>query len=246
MTRYQSTASKRTRTTVQLLIVAMTAAVIVAITACSGEQPPPTATPQATDERPAQTMEAMAQEIAVLQTKAAVPRETAAADQSQPTENPATAVPPATETPEPTATLLPPQKYNPSDNICRRSPGIQNALIRKLQTSNCRIITIDELFRLNTELTATLNESPRQGDFAGITNLRQLTIRVEIPEGETGTVPDQLFHGMTKLEQLKLSSSGKVTISSSAVHNLPKLKSITIASSGNLTIERTSSPKSRN
>ena len=61
MTHYQSTASKRTRTTVQLLIVAMTAAVIIAVTACSGEQPQPTARPQTTDERPAQTIEAMAQ-----------------------------------------------------------------------------------------------------------------------------------------------------------------------------------------
>ena len=46
MNRYHSTASKRTRTPVQLLIAAMTAAVIVAVTACSGEQPQSTARPQ--------------------------------------------------------------------------------------------------------------------------------------------------------------------------------------------------------
>ena len=238
MIRYQSTASKRTRTIVQLLIAAMTATVIIAVTACSGEQPPPTHRPQTVDRSPAQTMQAMASEMAALQTQAAQPRETTATDQPRPTEIPTTAVPPATETPEPTATLPPPQKYSPSDNICRRSPGIQNALIRTLQMSSCRIITNDELFRLNTEFTAIFNESPRQGDFAGITNLRQLTIRVEIPEGETGAIPDQIFHGMTKLEHLDLRSNGKLTISSNAVHNLPKLKSITIRSSGSLTIEK--------
>ena len=235
MTRYRSTASKRTRTPVQLLIVAMAAAVIIAATACSQDEPLPTLSFQSTDRTAEQTIEAMPSVIAALQTQAAQPRETAA-DQPQPTEIPATAA--ATETPEPTATLPPPQKYRSSDNICRRSPGVQNALIKTLQMSSCRIITIDELFRLNTAFAAALNESPRQGDFAGMTNLRRLTISVEIPEGETGSIPDQLFHGMTNLEQLELRSSGKLTINSNAVHNLPKLKSITIGSSGSLTIEK--------
>ena len=238
MTRYQSTASKRTRTIAQLLVLAMITAVIVAITACSGEQPPPTHRPQTGDRGPAQTIEAMPSVIAALQTQAAQPRETAATEQPRPTENLATAVASATETPVPTATLLPPQKYRPSDNICRRSPGVQNALIQTLQMSSCRIITNDELFRLNTQFNPTLQESPRQGDFAGMTNLRKINIKFEIPEGENAAIPDQLFHGMIKLEHLELISSGKLTISSNAVHNLPKLKSITISSSGNLTIEK--------
>ena len=73
MTHYQPTPSKRTRPLVQLLIVTMIAATIVAIIACSGEQPQPTPTPQATDESPMHTIDAMAQEIADLQDKAAEP-----------------------------------------------------------------------------------------------------------------------------------------------------------------------------
>ena len=69
MTRYQSTPSNGTRIMVQLLIVAMTAAVIVAITACSGEQPPPTHRPQTEHRSPNQTIEAMAAEMAALQTR---------------------------------------------------------------------------------------------------------------------------------------------------------------------------------
>ena len=102
MIRYRSTASKRTRTIVQLLIVAMTAALIVAITACSGEQPQPTHRPQTGDRSPAQTIEAMVSEIAALQTQAAQPRDTDADDQPRPTENPAKAMAPATTTHETT------------------------------------------------------------------------------------------------------------------------------------------------
>ena len=241
MTHYRSTASKRTRNIAQLLMVAMTAAVIVAITACSGEQPPPTHRPQTEDRSPIQTMEAMAAEIAALQTKAAEPDETAEDDGRRPTKEPSTAVAPATatatETPEPTATL-PPPKYSPSDNICRRSPGIQNDLIWKLEMSSCRTITNDELFRLNSEFRARFKEGPKQGDFAGMANLRQLTIRIEIPEGEQGAVPDQLLHGLAKLETLELELKGRLTVNSNAVHNLPKLESIVIRSDGNLTLEK--------
>lgn len=70
MTRHTYTASKKTRTIAQLLMVTMAAAVIVAITACSGEQPPPTHRPQTEDRSPIQTMA----EMAALQTQAAQPR----------------------------------------------------------------------------------------------------------------------------------------------------------------------------
>ena len=239
MTRHTSTASTRTRTIDQLLTVAMTA-VIIAIIACSGDQPPPTHRPQTEDRSPMQTIEAMAVEIAALQTKAAEPTETTGDDGRRPTKEPSTAVAPATatatETPEPTATLPPPPRHRPSDNICRRSPRIQYALMDKFRLSSCSIITVDELFRLDRDFAATLNESPRQGDFAGMTNLKELRITVEIPEGETGTIPEQLFHGMTKLENLVLISKGMLTISSNAVHNLPELESLSIYGSGNLTI----------
>ena len=238
MNRYTSTLSKRTHAIAQLLMAAMATAVILAITACSGEQPPPTNRPQTEDRSPIQTIEAMAEEMAVLQTQAAQPREAPADDRPNPTENPITAVAQPTETPEPTATLPPPPKYSPSDNICRRSPGLQNDLIRKLEMSSCRTITNDELFRLDSEFRTSFKESPKQGDFAGMANLRQLTIRIEIPEGEQGDVPDQLLHGLVKLETLELELKGRLTINSNAVHNLPKLKSIVIRSDGNLTLEK--------
>ena len=238
MNRYQSTPSKRTRAIAQLLMVAMATAIIAAITACSGEQPQPTPRPQTVDRSPMRTIQAMAAEMADLQTKAAQTNEDSGEDHPQPTERPTTAVEATKQTPEPTATLPPPPKYSPSDNICRRSPGIQNALIATLKMSSCRIITNDELFRLDSEFRARFKESPKQGDFAGMTNLRQLTITIEIPEGEQGAVPDQLLHGLTKMETLVLELKGRLTINPNAVHNLPKLKSIVIRSNGNLTLEK--------
>ncbi len=250
MTRYTSTASKRTRTMAQLLTVAMTATLIVAITACQGEQTPPTPRPQTEDRSPMQTIEAMASEIAALQTQAAESGETDTGEQPRPTEEPSTAVAPATETPEPTAvapatetpeptaTLPPPPKHSPSDNICRRSPGVQNDLIRKLEMSSCRIITNDELFRLNSEFSTNITQSPIQGDFAGMTNLRKLTMRIYIPRDEKATLPEQLFHGMSKLETLDISSRGELSINSNAIHNLPNLKTLSITSNGRLVIEK--------
>ena len=190
MTRYQATPSKRTRTTAQLLIAAMTAAVIVATTACSGEQPQPTATPQATDERPMQTIDAMAHEIAALQTKAAVPTETAEPDepehtpQLQPNEPPESPQP----TPPPTTVIIP----TPSGpGICNRSPAIQEAILLTLKATSCRTVTEAELYRIqcfrnirhdceNPRLSWRKAE-PRPGDFSGLVNLRNLETRTISP-----------------------------------------------------------------
>lgn len=235
----------------RILAIVLATAITAAITACATEQPPPTHHPQTeglrliqtiepieTETTALQTVAAMRSEINALQTKAAEPEGARRTEQPKSTTATVTTVAPVTSTPEPTATLPPPPRYSPSDNICRRSPGVQNALINKLQMSSCRIITVDELFRLDSEFSASFNESPRRGDFAGMTNLRRLTISLNIPEGEQGVIPDQLLHGLAKLETLTLELRGRLTVSPNAVHNLPKLKSITVRSSGNLSLER--------
>ena len=67
------TATHRIRTFPPLLLTAAMAAIIIAGTACSEQQPQPTAHPKMTQEKPMQTIEVMAQKIAALQTKIAVP-----------------------------------------------------------------------------------------------------------------------------------------------------------------------------
>ena len=65
----------RTLTTLRGLLTATAAAVILAVTACSGEEPLATAQPDTKDERPALTIEAVARKSQCNQTKAAVTAE---------------------------------------------------------------------------------------------------------------------------------------------------------------------------
>ena len=149
MTHYQSTTSKRTRTIVQLLIMAMTATVIVAITACQGEQPPPTSRPQRVDPSPMQTIEAMALQMAALQTKVVESGETAGDDREERVEPSATAIWPATE--EPSAAPTPAKAVIPtpsSHDICGRSPTVQKEILTTLRSPSCSIINEAELFRI--------------------------------------------------------------------------------------------------
>lgn len=191
MTRYTSAPANRTCTIVQLLMVAMTAALIVAITACWGDQPPPTPRPQRVDPGPMATIEAMALQMAALQTQAAEPGDTGAGDQPQPTEEPDMAGTPARETPEPTATeeSTPATLAIPTpagEGICGRSPTVQEAILLTLRTSSCRYVTTDELYRIQCFRNlkghcrapgwSWSEEGPKQGDFAGLVNLTGLTI----------------------------------------------------------------------
>ena len=184
MTRYTSTPSKKIRTIVQLLIVAMMTAVIVAITACSGKQPPPTHRPQNEDRSPIQTIEAMAAEIAALQTKAAEPTEITVDDGRRPTEEPSTAVAPATATatatPAPTATLPTPS----GRGICSRTPEIQKLILSTLGLTSCRSVTSDELYRITYFTDRPVGGSKvdwikfplKPGDLNGLVNLKELEI----------------------------------------------------------------------
>ena len=187
MTRYRSTPSKRIRTTVQLLMVAMIAAIIIAITACSGEQPPPTHLPQTEDRSPIQTIEAMASQMAALQTKVAESSETVEDDREEPGEPPATAVRTAkeepSEAPTPAKAVIPTPS---STDICGRSPTLQKEILMTLISPSCSIINEAELYRIQC-FTNNYGEckepqwdwgesGPRPGDFAGLVNLKELEI----------------------------------------------------------------------
>ena len=95
-----------------------------------------------------------------------------------------------TKTRPPTATALP---TPPTDNICRRNPSIQKALINALEISSCRIITNDELFRVEDITTIYMSEYPAPGDLNGLVNLESLELRIQTDEGESSKVPDNTF-----------------------------------------------------
>ena len=230
MTRDQSTGSRRTCTTGHILVVAIVAAMIATITACSGEQHPPTYRPQRVDPSPMQTMEAMASDIAALQTQAAEPGDTAADDQPRPTEEPGTAVAPATQTPDPTATEKPTPAIlaipTPTgEGICGRSPTVQEAILLTVRTSSCRYVTTDELYRIQcfrnlkgnctTPKWSWSEEGPKQGDFAGLVNLQSVAIAGDF------TLQEGTFAG-SAIESLNLNVTAisPGTFSGSAIDEL--------------------------
>ena len=61
-----------------------------------------------------------------------------------------------------------------ADNICQRSPRIQDLLIEKLRIPSCRIITGEELTRI-TKLEV-YTATPKPGDLDGLHNLTELSI----------------------------------------------------------------------
>ena len=227
MTRYRSTASKRTRTPVQLLIVAMAAAVIIAATACSQDEPLPTLSFQSTDrtaeqtiDRNAeQTIEAMAQEIAVLQTKAALPPEPpepAEPDDPGHTVQPTLTITPATPQPTapPTRVVIP----TPSGpGICGRSPEVQQAILRTLGISSCRLVSNEELYRI-TSLSEAPFDTLRPGDLTGLVNLKGLAINRSEP------LPPGAFAGAS-IEALYISDTN---LSPSAFQDMISIKSLNI------------------
>ena len=228
MTRYTSTASKRIRTIAQLLTVVMTA-VIVAIIACSGEQPPPTHRPQTDDRSQIQTIEAMASEITALQTKVEESGETAEDYREDRVQPPATAVQTATE--EPTAPPTPAKAVIPtpsSTDICGRSPTLQKEILITLRSPSCSIINEAELYRIQcfTNLYGDCEKpkwdwgegGPRPGDFAGLVNLKELQItwystiepgafqgaRIKNMEISGATLTEGWAEGMLGLETLNI------------------------------------------
>ena len=236
--------TQRTRTLLQTLLAAATAAIIIAVAACSEQQPQPTARPQTTDERPMQTIDAMAQEIAALQTKAAVPAETDEPDepentaQLEPSEAPET---PETATPPTSTPMVIPTPSGPG--ICGRSPEIQLAIINTLEISLCQAITAPELFRI-TQLSVAM-ETAKAGDFNDLVNLKKLYIITKTIEGgafhqlaevtelnidveQEGSLATGALQGMTKLTELRIVAEQGLTLATESISGLPALEKLEV------------------
>ena len=133
----------------------------------------------------------MAREIATLQTKAALPSETA-----QPEEREHTALPAPTkmrETTQPTpplAKVATPTLSGPG--ICSRTPEIQNEILVALDVQLCQVVNAHELFRI-TKLPTIKASSIKEGDFHGLVNVERLALRIGSVEA----------NGLTGLERVK-------------------------------------------
>lgn len=173
-----------------------------------------------------QTIEAMASQMAALQTQAAEPRDTPTPGLQKPTGKPATAIAPTTAeaTPPPP---LPTQVVIPTPagpGICGRSPEIQTEILEQLKAPLCQAITTQELFRV-THLSSNLTmRNVKAGDFKGLVNLHHLTMaakdvevgaflglnnleRLDLTVYTYGSLATRAFQGLNALETLKVSTS---------------------------------------
>ena len=82
--------------------------------------------------------------------------------------------------------------------ICARSPELQQALLDHLNAFLCAQITVHELYRI-VELPELTISTVSPGDFAGLDNVTSLTLRVL-----NGEIPEQAFAGMTNLRKLTI------------------------------------------
>ena len=226
--------------TIMALAALVAAAMMISI-GCSNEEPPPverTPAERQDTERDdlIEELDRMREEIISLREEA---RETEEEDRAMPqARNTATPTPtptPATRTPRPASTtapaptIAPPPRVSRTDSICRRSPGVQQALINAVKIASCRIITNEELYRISqVELQVSYSTNPKPGDFAGLVNLR--TLRVSIREdAETVEIPANTFHGMDNLRNLSISSGTETTIKRGAFNGLDNLTNLSIS-----------------
>ena len=233
----------------QMLTVAITATMLTLMLACSADPTPrPTETPP---DRTSAQMEQLQRQIEQLmaerdetpQQPAATPvpeataRPTAERSTTTPTPKIHASTTTTTTTPQPTPvpTLYPPPTHSPSENICMRSPNVQERILARLKISSCRLTTIEELFRIDEGMEFHISKSLQQEDLAGLVNLETLTIKIEMPEGEKSTIPAHAFHGMKNLRSIRI-YAGSGVIETGALAGLPRLQELYIESNHALTI----------
>ena len=88
-----------------------------------------------------------------------------------------------------------PQLTPSTPGICARTPQIQEVLLEALNNTLCQDISEYELFRITTLPEISLHRA-RPGDFHGLTNITELTLRITDTHLEPGVLAglDSLLH----------------------------------------------------
>ncbi len=88
-----------------------------------------------------------------------------------------------------------------ADNICDRTPEVQQAIMDANDVDECYYVTLARVDRLNIAskgLTAL-----QAGDFDGLTSLRVLLLN----GNQLTSLPEGVFDGLTSLQTLSLSAN---------------------------------------
>ena len=231
MNPHRPTAETEVHRTARILLAIATAITLTVVIACSVDEPPPTDRPDRDLQELAQTIEAVTSELTALHTETAESQNTSGSDRdrqttnAQPTPAKSTQNPQLTTTPPPVV-IAPPT----GPGICGRSPTIQEAILITLRSPSCRIVSAEELYRIQCfknirhecEQPKWLwgQKGPKAGDFEGLVNLQQIGISGEftIQAGTfTGSAIDHLglnVKGIEKgaFEGAKINSMGLDTV----------------------------------
>ena len=174
-------------------------------------------------QRLAQTIEAVTGEFTALRTETAESQGTADSDRDRQTKNAQPTPAKSTQNPQLTTTPTPVVLAPPAGpGICGRSPAIQEAILITLRSPSCRIVTAEELYRIQCFKNIRHDceqpnwrwgqNGPKAGDFAGLVNLRQISIsgKFTIPAGTfTGSAIDHLGLNVKSIERGDRSLAGR-------------------------------------
>ena len=185
MSSSRPTAGNGVHRTARLLLATATVIILVAIIACSGEEPPLTDRADKNQQKLAQTIEAVTGQLTALQTETAKSDSTPNPDDQPPatdqTDTNTPGSPLSTNTPTSVEAMKP-----TGPGICGRSPEVQTTLLLHLNISLCHAVTTPELFRI-TEFGVAMN-SAQQGDFEGLVNVQDMVIRANKFEPSTVSI----------------------------------------------------------
>ena len=233
---HRPTAESGAHRTARLLLAIATAITLTVVIACSGDEPPPTDRPDRSQPQLEKTIEALDAEITALQT------ETATLRHASQTSDPAITNPPAVKTNEDIRTPItaPPHMAVPSSTgpgICGRSPQAQQAILRWLRTSSCRMVTEAELYRVTSKQADIFFDSaPQEGDFQGLVNLKALTATIGY-EKQPIEIAANAFSGMDSLKTLTIYARAGATFREGAFQGLSSLTELRIEGDAPITME---------
>ena len=235
MNPHRPTAANGVHRTARILLAIATAIALTVVIACSAEEPPPTHRPDKDQQRLEQTIEAVTGQLTALQTETAESQNTSDSDHdrdrqasnAQPTPAKSAQNPQLTTTPT-RIVIAPPT----GPGICGRSPTIQEAILHTLRTSSCRLVSIQELYRI-TEFR-NLREDPEEpdssllmpGDLNGLVNLEHFkfigdfTISEGILAGagirqlsiSGARLAPRAFEGMLHIDSLSINDAEKFPV----------------------------------
>ena len=158
------------------------------------------------------------------------------------------------DTPEETKELITPptrtetkRPANTQNNICWRTPQVQEQIIDDLNLPSCQLINEGELFRVRELSVGTpelkpgdfdhmpnleeldielLRELPQEGTFEGLSSLKELVIDLTRNDDPNFTITEGTFNGLENLTSLKVTKTSGFIMEGHPLTSLEQIEGI--------------------